>query len=620
MHKLYRFGYAFFVILLAILFIDCAHAGSQSIVISQIKLGDDISARNEFIELYNNSTNDVEITNWCLYYQSSSLRTEKLACFVPDNSQTHLFLPGYGSVLAVSSELASSPTALIGDVSFSATLSGTAGYITVVNDADEEIDKVGWGESTAELDLAPAAPSGNVLSRKPIKETVLLQDTDVNFDDFEIILPKNVYSYGSVYEIDDFCKNIDGFQKIVPDGYDIDKNGDCILLPVDVCLNLEGLQEDVPVGNGLDENGDCKPDVCANIDGIQLVLPANMIADETKNCTEVDLCPNLLEVQPALAEGYYLSEKGNCYLNVLALQISEVLPNITGSDDGKEFIEIFNPNDVGVDLSNYMISVGLDGNEKYFEFPIGSTIKPNQYLAFYNLEIKFSLKNTADLVRIYSIDKVLIDETALYESPKTDESWAKIDEIWQYTNRVSPNSENLAYFEDVEEEIKAPEIESCGPNQYRNPETNRCKSITKTESILKPCKDGQYRSEETNRCRNIVSDVIEYVPCAEGEERNSETGRCRKIVEASVLGTSDLAPCPEGQERNPETNRCRKAVSSIPAAEYKVTPVAQSDNSSVIWWSIGGVGCVVALYGIWEWRREIIKTAKKFGRFLHLVK
>lgn len=619
MHKLYRFGCVLFVILAAFFVIDDAHAGSQNIVISQIQLGDEASARNEFIELYNNSENDVEISNWCLYYQSSSLKTEKLACFTPDNTQTHLFLPKSGNVLAVSNELASS-SPINADVLFSSTLSGAAGYVTVINEAGKEVDKVGWGISTPDLDLVKPAVAGNVLARKQIEGTLLLQDTDINSDDFEAILPKDNYSYGQIYEINDVCPNIIGLQAETPDDYNINESGNCVLLPVDICPNIDGLQEVLPVNSQLDENGNCVTDFCANLDGVQLILPGNMVVDEAKNCVELDLCPNLPEVQAVLPPGYYLSDSGDCYLDVLPLQFSEVLPNITGVDEGKEFIEIYNPNGSEVDLSNYLLSVGLDDSEKYFEFLSGLVIKAHQYLAFYNSEIKFTLKNTTDIVRLYSIDKVLMDKITAYESPKADESWAKINDLWQYTNRVSPSAENLAYFEDTKEEINMPVAESCGVNQFRNPETGRCKNIPKVESILAPCKDGQYRSEETNRCRNIASDVIEYMSCAEGEERNPETNRCRKVAAAAVLGTSDLAPCPEGQERNPETNRCKKVVSSIPTAEYKITPVAQSDNSSVIWWSIGGVGCVAAIYGIWEWRKELIKIVKKIGRFLHLVK
>lgn len=616
MHKLYHFGYLFAVILLVAFFATSAHASDQGVVISQIQLGDKNSAKNEFIELYNNSASKIDITNWCLYYKSASLKSEQLNCFTVENKQTHIFLPGNSTVLVVSSELASSATPLIGDLSFSATLSGTAGYLLVIDDVGEEVDMVGWGVATTELDLALTAPVGSVLNRKSIKDTNLLQDTNINLDDFEVAPARTNYKYGSIYELDDVCVNIIGFQAHIPDGYDVDSVGNCTLPPVDICPNIDGLQEVIPIGYGVDEIGDCMIDVCINLDGLQTILPDGMVVDEVGNCTEFDYCPNLIDIQSELPPGYYISDDGDCNLETLPLIISEILPNATGVDDGQEFIELYNPNNIDIELANYMFSIGLDDSEKYFEFPAESIIKAGQYLALYNLDINFVLKNTNDIVRLYSIDDRLIDEAAQYENPKAGEAWAKINDLWQYTNRPSPDTENLAFLLKEIEIVDKAEPELCGLNQYRNPETGRCKNIAKAESTLKPCKDGQYRSEETNRCRSIASDVVEYMPCAEGEERNPETNRCRSIASASVLGASDLAPCPEGQERNPETNRCRNVVNTIPVADYKITPVAQPEaNNNVLWWSIGGVGIIAISYGVWEWRKEIVKLFRRFKNF-----
>lgn len=618
MHKLYKIICVLAIFTISFLFSAPIHAISQNVVISQVQLGDKLSAKNEFIELYNNSDNDVDISNWCLYYQSSTLKTEELTCFDTDNEQTHVFLPGHSTVFAVSSDLAISSSPLIGDVTFSATLSGTAGYVFISDSKDVEIDKVGWGVATEILDLTPAAPVGEVIGRKIIENTNLLQDTDVNLDDFELVAPKTIYSYGSIYEVYDVCKNIEAIQENVLDGYLVDENGDCSLPPIDICKNIEGLQSVIPINYEQDENGDCQIDECSNIDGLQLILPQGMVLNEAGSCVEFDYCPNLVGTQPELPPDYYLSQVGECKHNVLLLQISEVLPNVTGVDDGKEFIEIFNPNEVDIDLSKYMFSAGIGDGEKYFEFPADSIIEAGKYLAFYNLAIPFTLKNTNDAVRIYSIDNVLLDEMLLYENPKVDETWAKINNSWQYSNRPTPGSENLGYFQAVKE-VAADEAElaPCGVNQYRSSETNRCRNIVISESTLAPCKDGQYRSEETNRCRNIVSDVVEYMPCDEGQERNPETNRCRSVIAGSVLGASDLAPCPEGQERNLETNRCRKVVGEIPEAEYKTEPVSQSGSNNILWWSLGGVGIIAVVYAIWEWRREIIRLIQKISLLLH---
>jgi hypothetical protein len=57
-----------------------------------------------------------------------------------------------------------------------------------------------------------------------------------------------------------------------------------------------------------------------------------------------DECPNLAGIQTTLPYGYKIN--GNdCDLDLLPLQLTEILPNATGSDSGHEYIEIYNPTD-----------------------------------------------------------------------------------------------------------------------------------------------------------------------------------------------------------------------------------------------------------------------------------
>jgi hypothetical protein len=376
----------------------------------------------------------------------------------------------------------------------------------------------------------------------------------------------------------------------------------------------------VPSGYALDTEGNCQVDVCRNIDGLQLVLPDGMELDASRGCVVHDECSNLPNIQADIPDGYKRGVDNNCMLDLLPLKITELLPNAAGSDEGNEFIELYNPNNSGVDLSNYVFYVGAN-DTKFYSFPAGSHIGAGQYMAFSNDDIKFTLINTTSNVRLSSSDGTLIDETPVYNNPKDGMAWALIDGTWQYTNQPTPGSANLSSLvtATVAEVVAASNLELCAANQYRSPETNRCRLITtaaSSKSVLVPCKDGQYRSEETNRCRSIVADVSALVPCAEGQERNPETNRCRSIT-AAVLGASTLTPCKAGQERNPDTNRCRNVVSAIPQAGYAPEQTSQSSNNYVLWWSLACVGLVAISYGIWEWRQEIMRLGQRIGSFIY---
>ena len=106
------------------------------------------------------------------------------------------------------------------------------------------------------------------------------------------------------------------------------------------------------------------------------------------------------------------------------------------------------------------------------------------------------------------------------------------------------------------------DLRPCPDGQERNESTGRCRNIDTAGSELVPCEDHQYRHPETNRCRNIESSN-ELVPCGPHQYRHPETNRCRNIDSGN-----DLVPCGPHQERNPETNRCR----NIASAETELVP------------------------------------------------
>lgn len=270
----------------------------------------------------------------------------------------------------------------------------------------------------------------------------------------------------------------------------------------------------------------------------------------------------------------------------LPLLVTELLPNAKGSDEGNEFIELYNPNDIAVDLSRYVLLVS-PLLEHSFSFPSEATIGPQAYLAIDNQEVGYTLVNSVSRVGIAQSDGVLVYETPPYDSPKDDMAWALVDGVWQYTDQSTPGVAN---------------VPSSGAPLEPTPVTT-----------LKPCATHQYRHPETRRCRNRVVDAAP-VPCQAGQVRNSETNRCRKIA-----ATTSLAPCGEGQERNAETNRCRKIV-EMPKADFAVlaAQTTAENDSWYIWAVIGGLVLLALAYGIWEWRFEIAKLALRIKKFVRL--
>ena len=554
MNRLYVFVLIFVSVIISLLISQPAFAISPNVVISQIKAGN--SSTSRLVEIYNNSNNSVDITGWCLKYSSPSNTSPyiNLGCFVNADSSVHVFIEAGSSAL-----LASTQTGLSADIVITEGLgTGTSGHVYLINNLGVEVDRVGWGTTAVNAETKPITlDSTKVIERRRDVVTDKLIDTDNNATDFTTSVLRTVYQYGAIYEVVDICGNIDGLQDKLPDGMKSDGSGSCIA-----------------------------HDECSNLSDIQALIP----------------------------DGYKRGIDNICLLDLLPIKITEMLPNAIGTDDGNEFIELYNSNMVDIDLANYVMYIGT-ANAK-FNFPTGAHIHAGQYLTFSNDDIKYTLVNTTGKVMVRSVDDILIDETPIYEDSSDGMAWALIDDVWQYTDQPTPGSTNIASSIEFDAEIVvASNLAPCAVNQYRSLETNRCRLIVTSISTLASCKDGQYRSEETNRCRSIASDVTALTPCDEDQERNPATNRCRSI---SAVLASSLVPCKEGQERNPATNRCRNVAGAMPLADYKPEQTNDPTNNYMILWSLAVVLLVAIIYGIWEWRHEVVgvfrKTKMKVGR------
>lgn len=346
-------------------------------------------------------------------------------------------------------------------------------------------------------------------------------------------------------------------------------------------------------------------DLCLNIDGVQSEVPPGMGLDN--------------------ASGECIAPQPVCDQLMNKVKISEILPNATGSDEGKEFIEFINQSDLAVRLDGCRLQIdnktpiSLDSLE----------IKPNGFLSIFNKELSFSLTNSS-ASRVFLLSENLeIDSIEYPANLPDDKSYALLDGMWQETYKATPGETNV-----IQEYLPCPDgqernpstgrcvaqavasnsnLVACDANQYRNPETNRCKLIEVDSSSLIPCADNQYRNPDTNRCRTISSVASILKPCDQNQYRNPLTNRCRMISSASTT----LIPCKQNQERNPITNRCRiKSASAAAKAPFGVEPVIETGKGFVGWWALGGVGGLAVGYAGWEWRREVSSAIKRVSSLL----
>ena len=572
-----------------------AAAASSSVVIDAVRAGTPASASEEFVTIRNVSDGAVDISGWKIIYTSASGGTNTTLITFTSITPDHVLLPSGVSETLFSNNLATTLALDASAITFTPGLNAAGGTISLRAASGQLIDRVGWGTATQfEAKVAPALGT-QVLQR------VGASDSDDNSVDFSLLgveQPLNLL-YGGLIDVTDVCTNMEGIQLVVPAGMIRQPDGGCRL--PDVCSNLDGIQNEVPAGYQLKADGTCSQiDLCENIDGIQ--------TDTSE-----------YEVMGA-----------NCYPPFVPadIRLTELLPNPEGVDAGNEFIELHNASDDTVRLDDYSLRI----DDKRYVFPAGSTMRPGEYAVFSDTQLKVTFANTnGKLVELIGRDGLLIDMLPVYTNAPEDQSWAFIDDVWQYTNQPTPGAANIASLlgtgsvdtptlaacpagkyrnpetNRCKSYVTASALTPCQPGQERNPATNRCRSVASATSSLTACKEGQYRNPLTNRCKSIAAELASLTPCKAGQERNPETNRCRKIATASAL-----KPCAEGQERNPETNRCRKVASATMAkADFPVEPIKDTATTFAAWWALGGVVALGIGYAGWEYRHEVASTARR---------
>lgn len=124
----------------------------------------------------------------------------------------------------------------------------------------------------------------------------------------------------------------------------------------------------------------------------------------------------------------------------LSIFINEIYPNPNPeqSESTDEFIELYNPNNVLVDLNGWLIK---DSSGKTYIIK-NRSIEPMGYLSFYSGETGISLNNTGDVVELYSPNSDLKDQSQDYGDAKEGLSWGLVNGAWAWNNTTTPSTAN----------------------------------------------------------------------------------------------------------------------------------------------------------------------------------
>ncbi|MCD6427671.1 MAG: Ig-like domain-containing protein, partial [Caldisericaceae bacterium] len=158
-----------------------AKANSSTVLISEFQVGGTSGGSDEFIEFYNASDNDVDVSGWKVMYLSASGTTEYTRYTFPQNT----IIPAHKHYLITNSNGYSG--SVPGDGTYSQGLAKSGGGIGLRDNNGTLIDSVGYGSATnafVEGNAAPKPSYGESDERKPGGSAGNGTDTDNNADDF----------------------------------------------------------------------------------------------------------------------------------------------------------------------------------------------------------------------------------------------------------------------------------------------------------------------------------------------------------------------------------------------------------------------------------------------------
>ncbi|HJP96611.1 MAG TPA: lamin tail domain-containing protein [Candidatus Saccharimonadales bacterium] len=387
---------------------------APAILITEMSPGTAVSGSQEFIELYNQSTQSINLSGeqWQVQIASSKATTWDGAKTV---ALSGTFYPGTYLLLSSNYTVTGDTQSYLqqyASAQFSSGLTATSGHIRLVHTVNAvitEVDRLEWsttangtytssgigGASVFALDSAIDA--GSSIKRKTDANHTFMTTADVALNFAVSPCPSPT------------------------------ANNTASITPLPT-TSTSPLPTTVDIANPLCAATSSDPNQESEIPVSSTEPPAVLLPAETIVSTPTATTPTI----PAADAG------------LSAPQITELLPN-PGSprtDATDEFVELYNPNAVAFDLSGFVLTAGLTGNKQY-TFPAGTTIPAHAFVAYFSETTKLSLSNTSGKVILQDPLQRTIAQSGVYDTAKDDVAWARANGKWYWTTQVTPNAANV---------------------------------------------------------------------------------------------------------------------------------------------------------------------------------
>ena len=145
---------------------------------------------------------------------------------------------------------------------------------------------------------------------------------------------------------------------------------------------------------------------------------------------------------PAPGQGAIGAAEASSDSSYAEVELNELFPDPAAplTDAADEFIELYNPNDVAVDLSGYVIKTGASLSTKH---TLKGLVPAGGYLALKSAITKIALANDGSSVALYDPSGTQLGPTITYPKAPTGDAWARSDSGWSWTTEPTPGLPNI---------------------------------------------------------------------------------------------------------------------------------------------------------------------------------
>lgn len=383
-----------------------AETSTSTVVINEVMTASLSSNKDEFIELYNLSNSDQDISGWSLDYVTGSNITTKIHTF-----SSGTFIAKDGRLLGV---LSQTPASLfLNDISpkFEYNLSGayglalSAGRLVLKDRSEQAIDSVGWVDNQTASDntIATGMSKGKSVER---------------------VIVDGVVKNSGFAQLDFAVNDIPTPSAINDVSIDIIPEPTPTPEPTPNPDNSSG------TSSSQDQNNTNEP----NDDNNQVGSSTDSPIDNTETGT----------TNNSGSSNNEQSDINSTKAILLPIAINELLIDplapLTDTDD--EFVELFNVNDSDINLAGYAIVAGTTGSYKHV-FSSSQTIPAKGYVVITSKDTSIALSNSGGKVTLIDPQGIEVD-SVIYDQANIGESWAKNDSgQWQWTTTVTPAAVNI---------------------------------------------------------------------------------------------------------------------------------------------------------------------------------